>query len=340
MNKINNANWNQRPEGANWGEFGPDDQLGRLNWIDASARVAAAREIQDGLSFSLSLPLDVPRQPILNPRRKGPVISPSRKNGVPVFNFPLGDETPGATDVISDDVVTMSPQYSTQWDAFGHVCSCFDTDGSGTAKPVGYNGFRVVGHSPATSDNFDGAAALSIDPMARHGIQGRGVLIDLRHHFGDDARLVSFADIEHVMKADQIQVRKGDIVCFHTGLADIALNLLADDDHQILKTSCCALDGNDPALLEWITQSGVSALAADNHAVEKRNYTLKAEKGPLLPLHEHCLVKLGIPLGELWHLSTLAQWLRNHKRHAFFLTAPPIYLPGMVGAPVNPIATV
>jgi hypothetical protein len=23
--------WRQRPEGANWGDFGPDDQLGRVN---------------------------------------------------------------------------------------------------------------------------------------------------------------------------------------------------------------------------------------------------------------------------------------------------------------------
>ena len=25
--------WTRRPEGSNWGEFGPDDQIGRLNYI-------------------------------------------------------------------------------------------------------------------------------------------------------------------------------------------------------------------------------------------------------------------------------------------------------------------
>ncbi len=25
--------WKNRPEGSNWGEFGPDDQLGRLNYL-------------------------------------------------------------------------------------------------------------------------------------------------------------------------------------------------------------------------------------------------------------------------------------------------------------------
>lgn len=332
--------WQRRPTGANWGDFGSDDQLGRLNWIDAPVRLRAAREIRQGISFSLSLPLDVPRQPVLNPRRLPPSVTPSSKNGKLVFNYPLSDDTPGATDVISDDCVTLSPQYSTQWDAFGHVCSCFDSDDSGSPRPVGYNGFRVQGTSSPAQPAKHAAAALGIDPMARHGIQGRGVLIDLRHHFGDADRLVGMADIQRVLEADRIEVKKGDILCFHTGLADIALKLAADEDHTVLKHSCCALDGNDPALLAWITESQISALAADNHAVEKRNYTLRKPTGPLLPLHEHCLVKLGIPLGELWHLSTLAGWLRNHRRHAFFLTAAPMYLPGMVGAPVNPIATV
>ena len=25
--------WKHRPEGSNWGDFGPDDQLGRLNLL-------------------------------------------------------------------------------------------------------------------------------------------------------------------------------------------------------------------------------------------------------------------------------------------------------------------
>lgn len=35
---------------------------------------------------------------------------------------------------------------------------------------------------------------------------------------------------------------------------------------------------------------------------------------PMLPLHEHCLFKNGIHLGELWRLSELARWLREHGR--------------------------
>ena len=61
---------------------------------------------------------------------------------------------------------------------------------------------------------------------------------------------------------------------------------------------------------------------------------------PYLPLHDLCLFKLGINLGEMWYLSELAEWLRTNARTRFFLTAPPLRLPGHVGSPVTPIATV
>ena len=32
--------WKQRPEGSTWGDLGPDDQLGRLNLLDAGERQA------------------------------------------------------------------------------------------------------------------------------------------------------------------------------------------------------------------------------------------------------------------------------------------------------------
>jgi kynurenine formamidase len=104
------------------------------------------------------------------------------------------------------------------------------------------------------------------------------------------------------------------------------------------------LDGYDKKLLEWIADTGVAAIAADNLAVE-RSSTLGVDprmphRGPALPLHEHCLFKLGIMLGELWYLTELAAWLRQNRRSRFLLTAPPLRLPGAAGSPVNPVATV
>jgi hypothetical protein len=113
-----------------------------------------------------------------------------------------------------------------------------------------------------------------------------------------------------------------------------------DPDVHVLENACACLDGRDERLLRWITDSGIAALIADNYAVEL--YPAKPKHGtrPNLPLHEHCLFKLGVPLGELWWLRDLATWLRAHGRNRFLLTAPPLRLPGAVGSPATPVATV
>ncbi|CAJ7777676.1 cyclase family protein [Burkholderia pseudomallei] len=42
--------WKRRPAGANWGEFGDDDQKGRLNWL-------TERKVLEGRSrFLLTAP--------------------------------------------------------------------------------------------------------------------------------------------------------------------------------------------------------------------------------------------------------------------------------------------
>jgi hypothetical protein len=58
------------------------------------------------------------------------------------------------------------------------------------------------------------------------------------------------------------------------------------------------------------------------------------------PLHDLCLFRLGVYLGELWLLSPLADWLAANGRNRFLLTAPPLRLPRAVGSPVSPVATV
>ena len=82
-------------------------------------------------------------------------------------------------------------------------------------------------------------------------------------------------------------------------------------------------------------------LAADNYAVELFNAKpWSTQSHAMLPLHQHCLFKNGIHLGELWYFTPLANWLREHKRNRFLLTAPPLRLPGAVGSPATPVATV
>lgn len=333
----------RRPEGSNWGEFGPDDQLGRLNLITREKVLEGVAEVREGLTFSLSLPLDLPGGSVLNPARFAPVLKPTRKDGADVFLRAFKDEY-NTTDIACDDAVTLCLQYSTQWDSLAHIGSAFDIDGDGRPEPVFYNGVRGAEAFEAPSAENDGrsrAVRLGIEHMAAHGVQGRAVMIDLRRRFGDDRRAIGFRDLKALMEEDGVEVAQGDIVCFHTGFADLLVQMNGSPNAEQLARSCAVLDGRDPALLEWVTESRLAAIVADNYAVEARPYDFEGDGcSALLPLHEHCLFKLGVHLGELWHLTPLAQWLQDNGRSRFLLTAPPLRLPGAVGSPLNPIATV
>ena len=47
-----------------------------------------------------------------------------------------------------------------------------------------------------------------------------------------------------------------------------------------------------------------------------------------------------LPVNSIKELTPLADWLNAHGRHHFLLTAPPLRLPGAVGSPATPVATV
>jgi kynurenine formamidase len=341
--------WRRRPLGSNWGDFGPDDQRGRLNLITPEKVRQGLAEAKEGVTFCLSLPLDYPGGSLLNPRRHPPSLRPTLRDGRPNFNCTLADSD--CTDVFNDDLAILHLQYSTQWDSLAHVGGLFDADGDGIAERVYYNGFRagaeIIGPAEGSGAGLAGtestsrATALGIENMAAHGVQGRAVMIDLRAHFCDEQRSVGYDDLMAVMQADRVEVEPGDMVCFHTGFAQRILEMQREPDPKVLHGSCTALDGRDPKLLSWISSSNLAVLIADNYAVEAFPSTRGVDTCcSILPLHEHCLFKNGIHLGEIWHLTPLADWLRARNRSRFLLTAPPLRLPGAVGSPVTPIATV
>jgi kynurenine formamidase len=348
--------WTRRPPGSTWGDFGEDDELGRINLLTSQKVLEGVREVRAGSSFCLSLPLDYPGGTALNQRRHPPVLAPTEDMDGESGNFynvhmsgmdKWGD--PRYVDVWADDVVTLSLQYSTQWDSLAHVGAEFDADDDGIEEAVYYNGYRsgvdLVGPKPdARGDggrHLCFAHHLGLEHMAYHGVQGRGVLVDLAHHLGDDWRAVDRKALEEIMAEDGVVVEPGDMLVLHTGFATKVLEWQRNPDPVRIHAMCSYLDARDDSLLEWISESQISALVADNYAVEG---LLGKDRDPsrhsFLPIHHLCLFRLGVPLGEMWYLHELASWLREHHRSRFLLTAPPLRLPGAVGSPLTPVATV
>lgn len=347
--------WKNRPENSTWGDYGADDQLGRMNELTAEKVKQGIAEVKEGRTFCLSMPLDYPGGAELNPRRHPPQIRPTLRDGKPNFIYRVDQNVPGMTDVINDDMVLLHLQYSTQWDTLAHVGSLFDADGDGKPEPVFYNGYRAgveivgptdgkdAGGVPGTFVEAKGtssANALGVENMAVKCLQGRAVMIDLFAHFGRERRAVGYDDLMRIMAADGIKVEPGDFVCLRTGFDDLILEMKKKPNAHVLETTCTGLDGSDQRLQQWITESKLVALISDNYAVEIHNAPLKPGQCAMLPLHQHCLFKTGVNLGEIWRLSELADWLRKNNRSRFLMTAPPLRLPGAVGSPATPIATV
>jgi hypothetical protein len=105
----------------NWGKWGPQDEIGTLNYTSAEDVVAAARLVRQGKVISLALNFD----------HTGPQGAKSKYPSLGRIN-PLHLMLRTGTDAYSgvldhrgiraaDDLVVMPLQCGTQWDGLGHV---------------------------------------------------------------------------------------------------------------------------------------------------------------------------------------------------------------------------
>lgn len=296
--------------GANysWGVFGPDDELGTLNLLDADAVRAATGLVRTGERIGLSLPLDQPDPPLF---RREPFQHTIKRIG----------------SMWDDRLDSFFPQGSTQWDGFRHH----------RVREHGFYGGVV--DDPAT-----GNPRLSIHHWARTGIVGRGVLLDVATHFGGSGydplaeRSISADDLRAVARAQGVAVRPGDVLCVRTGWLE-AYRALEPSRRAEISARKSGLDsaglGADEATAELLWDWHIAAISADNPAVE-----VTPGDPAVGSLHRRLLGLLGIPLGELFDFEELAARLRDLGRHDFMFVSVPLALVGGLGSPGNAVALI
>ena len=225
------ARWTRRPDGANWGDFGPDDQLGRVNFIGSEQVLKGAAEVKAGRSFCLSLPLDLPGGNALNARRNPPRLQPTWRGDTPVLNYGMDGLVPDSIDVVSRRpgaaVPAVLDRNGMRWRMSAPVST---STADGSEAMVYYNGYRAQQDVKGPHDMADGccdgghqshADALGIENMAVHGMQGRGVLVDLARHFGRERKLIGYDEMAAVMAQDGVMVERGDFLVLRTGFAEL-----------------------------------------------------------------------------------------------------------------------
>ena len=117
----------------NWGKWGPDDDVGALNYITPEAIAEAVRLVKKGKVFALGIPFG-PEGPQSGWKGR---TNPQRLMISTGTDFVARDEEEVEV-AYSDDYVCMPTQCATHWDALGHVFYRYRENGKW--KTVMWNG--------------------------------------------------------------------------------------------------------------------------------------------------------------------------------------------------------
>ncbi|BBI71467.2 hypothetical protein HAALTHF_13230n [Vreelandella aquamarina] len=80
------------------------------------------------------------------------------------------------------------------------------------------------------------ARRLGIETLAAHGMQGRGVLVDLVRAFGSGRTLIGYRDLLEALEQQSVVLEQGDMLVLRTGFAEALLDMKGTPQPDVLKT--------------------------------------------------------------------------------------------------------
>ncbi len=300
----------------NWGKWGPEDEVGGLNYLGTAEVLAGIQCVRSGKTFTLQTPMCATDGDPIWPGRP----RPQRFNTIDEGYF-LSGKIPhsGAGPKGCDDVIVCALQGSTQYDALGHAW--LDTEI--------YNGFD----SKTTIGSMTKASIL---PIAERGIAGRAVVLDVARLRGKDSlergETFTHEDLQAAAEAQGITLHKRDILIVRTGW----VGLFYRDKDAFYSPEGWIEPGltYSPELVAWFQEMEIPNLVTDTLANE---VTVDPVSGIALPLHVALMSNLGVVFTEIASLDALAQDCAEDGQYEVFYTAAPLKIHGAAGSPVNPL---
>lgn len=304
---------------SNWGRFGPDDEIGTLNYLTPAEVLRGIRQVRTGRVFPLGLPIGDPR---------GDLVWPGR---VPTQHYMVSDRAmylAGKRDPIagtggveySDDVVHMFLQGTTQLDSLGHIWY----DGQL------YNGYDANTTTAGLSKN-------GIDKVASRGIAGAAVLLDVARYKGkemlDRGEEVTLDDLLATAASQGMTVQRRDMLLLRTGFY---LHYVRGGAKEYIGERLSEPGPTySPELVAWMHEREIPLYGTDTMGNEQ---TVSSRTGTVQPLHPALITRLGMTLAEMLWLEELAAYCAETKQYRFFFMASPLRVVGGAGSPVNPLA--
>jgi len=293
-------------ETKNWGRWGPDDERGALNWITPERRAAAAALAREGHVVSCALELAT-------------LAGPGNPNPAQHMMIAAGD----ARDMVAPGLETSLDYVGVAF--HGMAVSHIDALCHVFVEGRMYNGFD------ASLVKSIGALRNSI-MSARDGIVGRGVLLDIPRLRGvrwlEPGDCVVPDELVAAEHAQGIEVREGDILLVGTGRD-------ARRAHHGPWDANTGLAGLHPTCVPWLHGRRIAALGSDGVSDP-----LPANETPgwPIPIHQCCLVAMGVHLLDNLELGRLASACASRRRWEFLFTLAPLRIERGTGSPVNPLA--
>ncbi|KAI0091402.1 hypothetical protein BDY19DRAFT_623831 [Irpex rosettiformis] len=196
--------------GCAWGVWGEDDELGTVNLLTEKVVAEAAKEIKLGKMIGLNMPINFPSKPLY-------------KRQPPIHNVWM------KTTATNDDSLTINTQSSSQWDGLRHY-------GVFGGHNVFYNNTpsaSIARGDLAITDpsKIDKAKIkLGIHNWAKHGICGRGVLLDLLSFYTSGSNIINelpydpwqtgaipASDLDACARKQGVTFKTGDILLIRMG---------------------------------------------------------------------------------------------------------------------------
>jgi len=310
LGEVVDREWMERAfeSTRNWGRWGSSDERGALNFVTAEKCAAAAALVREGITVSCAR--DFPVQPsVENPR-------PAEHHMLVAGDDAEALGIPGlgaTTDFIG---VAFHGMATSHIDALCHVV-------------VGgkiYNGFA------ASEVKSTGARRDSV-MVAADGIVSRGVLLDVPRLRGvpwlEPGERIAPEELERAEAAEGLRVEAGDVLLVATGR----------DARRAAKgpwdPTAVGLAGLDARCIPWLHDRRIAVLGSDGVSDVLPGAGIE---GWPIPVHQCCLVGMGVHLLDNLALADLAHACAARRRFEFLFVVAPLRVVGGTGSPVNPIA--
>lgn len=283
-------------------KWGANDEIGAANYLNAANVLQASRLIKTGKVYSLGITVST-TTPAYPPRTCSIYIVQPGQTG-------SADGLGPTKTTYNDDILNCWNGIGTQLDGLGHI-------GVGDRY---YNGNKWGEFA-----QMGGLKKLGIEKIPP--IVARGVLLDMAGLMGVDVvkegTAFNKAEIDAALKKQNLEIRQGDVVIFHTGWLSII-----DSDPKRFGSVEPGL-GREGA--RYLVSKGVVAVGADTWAVE----AIPFEQGAgIFEVHQILLPMSGTYILE--NINT-AELVKDKAWEFLFVLGQNKYQ-GAVQSMINPVA--